>query len=221
MATISSTDFLRDVGILTRNLRSRIPMIFDITHVQKQPWVPPLYLLINPRTLERNGAKRVTTQKTRGGWVEFHWGDELDTLTANGSTPAFLLPPPPQIPLPPIPPIPLPPNPIATSIGVPQLPSMGLASGSKKPFVNRTSSAGYMNFSALFDIYRSNGLVYDELGVPIKLGQIRLTYDSFQYSGYFENFNYTESDGHPYRFDISFTFKVQTTRGVLSPGFPI
>ena len=221
MATASSTDFLRDVGILTRNLLSRIPMIFDIAGMRKQPWVPPLFMLINPTTMERNYSKRVTTQKTRGGWVEYHWGDELDTIEASGYTAAFLLPPAPQGPLPPFPPPPPLPVPLSSLPGVSSLPSMGLASGSKNPVVNRTFSAGYLNFIALLDLYRCNGLAYDELGVPIFAGNIRLSYDSFQYIGYFENFTFNETDTRPFQFEINFTFKVQTTRGLLSPGLPI
>lgn len=188
MSSILSTMF-RDIGLMT-NLSPRIPMMFDIRGVSKRPWVPPLVMLINPKTFERNSSKIITQQKTRGGWVEYHWGDELDTLTASGATASFVLP------------------------------YAGLASGSSKPYVNRTITMGYLNFLSLLEIYRSNGLIWDEKGIPVSAGTIRLFYDNTYYSGYFESFSFQESDRIPYRFNIDFVFKVQKTLATLSPGSP-
>jgi len=179
----------RDIGIL-QNLRKRIPMIFDIVDVKKFPWVPPLFMLINPSTLERSSMKKITTQKTRSAWVEYHWGDELDTLTASGSTGGFVLP------------------------------FAGLASGSKKPF-SRVTTISYLNFLNVLDIYRSNGAVYDDYGAIVEYGNVRMFYDLTYYVGYFSDFSFTDSETHPYRFDIDFTFRVQRTLTTLSPGSPI
>ena len=176
----------REAGLL-QNTYPRLPMIFDIVNVKKSPWVPPLPMLINPSTLERNSAKIVTTQKTRNAWVEYHWGDELDTLSATGSTGSFVLP------------------------------FAGLASGSKTP-ISRTLTLSYLNFMNILDIYRSNGAVYDDYGAVVRQGNIRLFYDLTQYLGYFTEFSYSDSDQRPYRFNISFTFKVQRTLTTLSPG---
>jgi len=188
MTSFMNTLF-RDIG-LNVNLHKRIPMVFDIKGIDKRPWVPPLFMLINPRTFEKSSAKIVTTTKTRSGWVEYHWGDELDTLSASAATASFMLP------------------------------YAGLASGSSKPFINRTSTIGYMNFLSIIEIYRSNGLLWDENGVPVRAGSLRVLYDSGYHSGYFEDFIFREVEDTPYRFDVSFTFKVQNTMTVLSPGSP-
>lgn len=176
----------RNLGIL-QNTYPRLPVIFDIVNVKKTPWVPPLPMLINPSSLERSSAKIITTQKTRNAWVEYHWGDELDTLSASGSTGSFVLP-------------------IA-----------GLASGSKTP-LSRNLTVSHLNFMNIFDIYRSNGAVYDDYGAIVRHGNIRMFYDLTQYVGYFTEFSYAESDQNPYRFNITFTFKVQKTVSTLSPG---
>jgi len=179
----------RDIG-LGVNLSTRIAMMFDIQGIGKRRWVQQLVMLINPKTFERSSSKIITTQKTRGGWVMYHWGDDLDTLTAAGATASFILP------------------------------YGGLASGSSKPLINRTVTVGYMNFLSLMELYRSNGLLWNENGVPVRAGTIRLFYDCTYYNGYFESFNFQESDKIPYRFNVDFSFKVQKTFATLSPGSP-
>lgn len=179
-------NLLRDIGIM-QNLRKRIPMVFDIVDVPKFPWVPPLFMLINPSSLERSSTKIIQTQKTRNAWVEYHWGDELDVLSASGSTGGFYLP------------------------------YAGLASGSKKPF-SRTTTISYFNFINLLNLYRSNGAIYDDFGAIVSYGNIRMFYDLTYYIGYFTEFTFKDSETHPYRFEISFTFKAQRTIETLSPG---
>jgi len=52
--------------------------------------VPPVLLLAPIATLDLSFRQLKTTQITRGGHVEFHWGDELDTIDAKGVSLAFM-----------------------------------------------------------------------------------------------------------------------------------
>lgn len=77
-------------------LRSYV--IFELLHVQGQetqvpqstPSFPYMVLHSNPDNLEETYTKLVNRMVTRGGYVEQHWGEELDTLSCSGSTGAFV-----------------------------------------------------------------------------------------------------------------------------------
>lgn len=45
---------------------------------------------VNPKGFDRSYKKIVDRVQTRGGWVEYHGGDELDTINVNGTTGAFI-----------------------------------------------------------------------------------------------------------------------------------
>ena len=75
-----------------------IPIFFemvDSTNKQKgilvknNFFVTTLKLTPNPENMTINSAKKINRFNTLSGWVEEHWGDEIDTLSFNGSTFAF------------------------------------------------------------------------------------------------------------------------------------
>ena len=49
-----------------------------------------LVMHINPSTLSEQHSKKIERVQTLGGWVEFHWGDNLSDISADGSTGSFL-----------------------------------------------------------------------------------------------------------------------------------
>lgn len=70
-----------------------IPMAFQITSpLDYRMCLLPhaLVLHVNPSSLGENAVKKVETVQTLGGFVEFHWFDDLDELSAEASTGAFL-----------------------------------------------------------------------------------------------------------------------------------
>lgn len=84
-----------DPGYLHPAARKRggIPMAFQIT----SPLNPSRILLphalvmhVNPNNLDDSQTKKIERFQTKGGWVEQHWGDELDEISASGSTGAFM-----------------------------------------------------------------------------------------------------------------------------------
>tara|TARA_B100000745_G_scaffold300447_1_gene254457 strand:- start:1460 stop:1951 length:492 start_codon:yes stop_codon:yes gene_type:complete len=72
-------------------------MIFELVNVDgsshslgSNTIFPYLVLHINPNSFEESFAKLLSRQPTRGGFVEFHWGDELGSISASGSTGMFV-----------------------------------------------------------------------------------------------------------------------------------
>lgn len=73
-------------------------MMFELVNVDQQstevpqssPVFPYMVLHVNPESLEENYQKIITRQITRGGYLEQHWGEELDTIQCSGSTGLFI-----------------------------------------------------------------------------------------------------------------------------------
>lgn len=52
----------------------------------KNGYVPDLIFYVPPSNYEVSAKKIPTREPTKGGWVEYHGGDDLDIITVNGST---------------------------------------------------------------------------------------------------------------------------------------
>ena len=50
----------------------------------------PLSLNVPPQTVSYRYAKSTTTQETLSGFVQWHWGDELDTVDVSAATGSFI-----------------------------------------------------------------------------------------------------------------------------------
>lgn len=81
---------------VTDNLRQYV--IFELVNVshgdasipQGSMIFPYMVMHINPETWEESYTKLINRTMTRGGFVEQHWGEELDTISCSGSTGAFV-----------------------------------------------------------------------------------------------------------------------------------
>ena len=164
--------------------------------------------------------QKITRTKTKGGWVEEHWPGDLDTISVNGATGAFILvgdpntrhlenkvhegrrtldlkvneKSTPEAPLA---------EPLRKG------PDYGLATGDQV-FLRRLSEAA-LNLEALADFYRSNGASFSVGGKISGIRDIDLHYMGDLYRGYFMNFNYTHSEKSPNQFTYTFTFRVRET----------
>lgn len=54
--------------------------------------VPELTFHVNPQEESKTFKKIIHRYRTRAGWIEEHWGEELDQITINGSTGTFYHP---------------------------------------------------------------------------------------------------------------------------------
>lgn len=64
----------------------------DVSIQTLQTGIPPLLLHVNPTNWAEAYRKIINRDYTRGGYVEYHWGEELDTITCQASTGAFMSP---------------------------------------------------------------------------------------------------------------------------------
>ncbi len=73
--------------------KGRIPMAFQVTSpVDPSKLLLPHALVMhaNPGSFSEQHLKKIERTQTRGGWVEQHWGDDLTSISASGSTGAFM-----------------------------------------------------------------------------------------------------------------------------------
>jgi len=83
-------------GAYTDKLRQYV--IFELANVrdhstsvpQATPTFPYMVMHANPETFELQYQKIISPMATRGGFVEQHWGEELDSISCSGSTGAFI-----------------------------------------------------------------------------------------------------------------------------------
>jgi hypothetical protein len=148
-------------------------------------------MLINPSSMSTSMEQLVNPIKTIGGYVVQHWGHNLDTISANGSSPAFYLSP----------------EQMQDAANNPNIvATAGLANG------QRDLTLGYRNYKKLLDIFRHNGIfTQPETGMINRagVGNIEMQYQKTLYRGYFENFTEEESEETPYYINYSFTYKVE------------
>jgi hypothetical protein len=52
--------------------------------------IPEITLHVNPSDMDFQYKKLINRTRTRGGWYEEHWGDELDTIAVTASTGSFM-----------------------------------------------------------------------------------------------------------------------------------
>jgi hypothetical protein len=175
-----------------------------------------LELMINPASLSTNLSKIINRSQTMTSFVEDHWGEEIDTITLQGMTAAFVT-------------------------GSTDVYSMRLNSNTNSPTKKylestngtvqgvrgygsgihddeiglttsqRRKSVSYRHFKRLLDLFRVNGCFFDTFGLISKRYSIMISYGREAYSGYFESLDVTEIAENPFRFQYTITFKSQQT----------
>jgi len=168
------------------------PFLFQITDPMRQPLYPYLLALhVNPSELSENFQKSKNQVMTVGGYVEFNWPDELDTLSAQSSTGAFLGP------------------------------GVGLTAGSddtagsqgQPSFARggkgRHATMAWERQQDLLELFHNNGVIYDGNGLPALRGRVMAIYDRGIYFGHFTRFEVKETDEKAFAFDLSWEFAVE------------
>ena len=181
------------------------PMLFQVTQVGTlEPlWPYVLALHVNPSSLNEQFTKNKNVVMTRGGFVEFIWPDDLDSLSADSTTGAF--------------------------IG----PDTGLTSDSADPnrmirrgaevardFRGRHGTIAWERHTDLLELFRSNGQIHDGNGVPILRSQIMCMYDRGVFLGWFTAFEVTETGDTPFQFKLTWEFKITESRYKIPGMFP-
>lgn len=159
------------------------PMLFQVADpVHNRPLYPVLLALhIPPQSLSESMQKSKTVAMTYGGFIEWIWPDELDTLSADMTSGAFISP------------------------------KTGLTAGSPIDALNRgrQGTIAWERQEDLLDLFRSNGKVYNGTGLPVLRGRIMCIYDRGIFAGHFTTFQVNESDDKAYTFQLNWEFKVE------------
>ena len=171
-------------------------MLFNVNDSVGIPIFPySLALHMQPGTFSEKMFKSKVVATTYGGYVEWIWPDELDSVSCSASTGAFLGP------------------------------STGLVSGNegqsfraigpsdgnvvRRGSKGRRSTIAWERQEDLLDLFRNGGLVYNGQGQPVIRGRVVCTYDRGIYQGHFTTLDISETDDHPFSFDLSWEFKVE------------
>jgi hypothetical protein len=162
------------------------PFLFQVTDPELNlPLYPVLLALhINPENFSEKMRKSKSVVVTKGGYVEFVWPDDLDSISADGSTGAFISP------------------------------EVGLTSGSAVPsrgFSGRQNTMAWERQQDFLELFRNNGVIYNGSGVPVLRGRVMCMFDRGIYFGHFQTFQVVEDDNHSFSFNLSWTFQVEFT----------
>jgi hypothetical protein len=152
----------------------------------------PLYkyllaLHTNPRSVDEKMTKGKTVVPTYGGFVEFVWPDDFDTISCSHSTGAFI-------------------NADSSGGG---LSSGGDIKGDSGIASDRKGTIAWERQEDLLELFHNNGMVYDSRGIPAIRGRIMMIYDRGIFIGHFTSFQVTEDDSHAFSFELSWEFKVE------------
>jgi hypothetical protein len=174
-------------------------------------------LMVNPASLSNNMSKMVTRTQTMTAFLEEHWGEELDTLSFQGSTATFV-------------------NGGTDTYNVRLYDSetspikqfyryAGTGTTSvhdDEPGIttsNRRNSVSYRQFLRLLDLFRANGCTFDASGFVKNRYYVYLSFGSEAYRGLFESIDVTEDASNPFKFVYTITFKSEeTVFSYVSPG---
>lgn len=161
------------------------PMLFQVADpIYQRPLYPVMLALhVNPRSFSEKMQKAKSVVPTYGGFVEFIWPDELDTLSADQTSGAFISP------------------------------KTGLTAGSATDmnFLGRQGTIAWEKQEDLLELFRCNGAVFNTAGQPILRGRIMCMYDRGIFAGHFTTFQVTESDDKAFTFELNWEFRVEQT----------
>lgn len=155
--------------------------------------IPKLIFRVNPTNMSTSYKKVVSRELTLGGWVEYHGGDELDTITITGATGLMYIPD------------------LGTIVDVSRIYTD--AEGNENTIPGRTDSQvkAFTFLEKIIGYFKSNGCLYDARGMIYQRGQVYLTYDNAVYKGLIETLSVTEVADEPYSHQYNMTFIIENS----------
>lgn len=168
------------------------PFLFQVTGPAGDPLYPYLLAMhANPESVDESMTKSKTVVATRGGFVEYIWPDELDNISASGTTGAFIGP--------------------ATGLASGRdgnvMPAGGPTFAQADP--GRQGTMAWERFEDLLELFRCNGNIFNGQGQPVLRGRVMLIYDRGIFMGHFTTFRPAERDDKAWSFQSDWEFKVE------------
>lgn len=138
-----------------------------------------LVLHVNPRSMQFSYAKQIERVQTRGGWVEFHWGDSTEEISFEAATGGFMR--------------------LYTGLSN----TTGYGGGVQ----GRRETIAYDKYLDLLALFHNNGAIFDSFGNIVVQGYIKMSFDGGIYIGWFDGqFSVVEDASKPFMFDLSTKF---------------
>ena len=163
------------------------PVVFDILGPDQETSLLPDYmkmvLHVNPSSMAVNYTKVIERIQTKGGFVEQHWGEGLDTLEFNMATGGFM----------------------RLYSGLSNITG---GTGSIDTEGTRRESIAYDKYLDLLALSHNNGSIYDVTGKIVFQGAIKVTFDGGVYLGFFSDFSVDETADKPYQFTLTSSFTI-------------
>ena len=165
------------------------PVVFDILATDRETSILPdnmkLVLHVNPESMSVNYSKINERIPTKGGFVEQHFGEGLDSLEFNLASGGFM----------------------RLYSGLSNITG---GQGAIDVEGSRRDSIAYDKYLDVLALFHNNGSVYDVTGKIVFQGYISVTFDGGVYLGVFNDFTVTEAADKPYQFTMSTSFTVQS-----------
>lgn len=163
--------------------RNKNAIVWRIEGLRETP--PELTMLVNPTNLTLNYQPLINETRTRGGFIQEFWGEQLTSLSATGRTAMFY-----------------------DDDGITNRNSR--ATESYAEFIRlvniyKNNGKDYTNETTLASKANPNRIS--------SYGSVIMTYMNSQHKGYFENFVFKEDATKPFYFEYDFNFKIISTIG--------
>jgi hypothetical protein len=159
------------------------PVVFDILGPDWETSLLPegskLVLHVNPASMKISHQKRIERIQTRGGWVEQHWGDGVESVGFDMATGGFM----------------------RLYAGLSNL--TGMSQGG-----SRRETIAYDKYLDMLALFQNNGSIYDSRGNVVLQGQVKITFDGGVFTGWFDTFSVQETADGPFQFKLSAGFTV-------------
>lgn len=165
------------------------PFLFQVVAPGQaaEPLFPVMLALhSNPQSVGERMQKSKTVAMTYGGYVEWVWPDELDSVSCEASSGAFI-------------------NPETGLTAGGDLMQAGPGAGGRK------GTIAWERQQDLLELFHNNGMVYNSLGQPVVRGRVLMIYDRGVFAGHFTTFQPNEEEAKPFTFQLSWEFKVEAT----------
>jgi hypothetical protein len=71
------------------SIKNKKAIIWQVTNLPDKYKVPDLVMKINPQNLSCTYSQLINRKRTLGGFIEEHWGEQFDMISASGKTGQF------------------------------------------------------------------------------------------------------------------------------------
>lgn len=161
------------------------PVVFDVLAPDFQTSLLPeelrLVLHVNPSSMQFSYAKVIERIQTRGGFVEQHFGEGVESIAFEMATGGF----------------------VRLYSGLSNITGGGLEVGG-----TRRDTIAYDKYLDMLSLFHNNGSIFDARGQIVFQGIVKCTFDGGEWLGWFNGFGVSEDVEQPYQFKLSTNFTI-------------